>query len=92
MKLKYSPCKTDHDSRIVVVSVESVTVDGSLWEFDGNDAVWEPSKLVEATDGAILEAHRVDGELYITVRRFYSSSCSEWDDGEYHAVEMGATV
>jgi len=42
--------------------------------------------IATETDFRILEAHRENGELHLTVLRKYASSCSEWDDGQYHEV------
>lgn len=34
----------------------------------------------------ISEAHRENGELFVTILRLYSDSCIEWDTGEYQEV------
>jgi hypothetical protein len=83
MRVKYSPCKSNIDSVIVVIDTNSITVDGVLHEFDDSDIF--PDICVE-TEGAILEAHRESGILYITIRRFYTGDCHEWDTGEYQEI------
>jgi hypothetical protein len=84
VKLKYSPCKSDWDTKIEVLSESEIRIDDETYEFpiDGIDA----SDIAEQTDFAILEARQEDGVLYLTIRRFYSYSCADWDDGQYHEV------
>jgi hypothetical protein len=96
MKIKYSPCKwnpyaahnfaptTQPDTEIKVLSDDILQIDGEPYEFSPLDVQWP--KISEQTSGVILEAHREDGELYVTVRRFYTQSCSGWDSGDYHEV------
>ena len=83
MNLKYSPCKSSHDTLIAVTAESTITIDGEDYEFD-DSVIWPD--ISEQTDGRILEAHRESGELYITVRRFYTGSCSGWDTAEFHEV------
>jgi hypothetical protein len=83
MHLRYSPCQRDgYETKIVVVDENTVNIDGEVYEFDPTHIEWPT--IASDTGGAIIEAHRENGELYVTVRRFYSSSCSEWDTGTYH--------
>ena len=82
MKLKYSPCKHDRDTLITPLDDNALNIDGEVYEFDPADVAWPT--ISQDTEGVILEAHREGGELYVTVRRFYSSSCGQWDDGQYH--------
>ena len=92
MYLKHSPVKyNEHspacvghkpDTEIVVQDENTLLVDGEVYEFDPLDVAWPT--ISADTDGVILEAHREAGILHVTVRRFYSSSCGQWDDGQYH--------
>lgn len=84
MNLKYSPCKSSHDTQIKVTAENTITIDGEEYEFD-DSVIWPD--IAEQTDGRVLEAHRIDGQLYITVRRFYTQSCSSWDTAEFHEVK-----
>jgi hypothetical protein len=84
MKIKYSPCNHSHNTQIAILDENTLAIDGESFEFDPADVAW-PDIQVQ-TDGAILEAHRGGEELFVTVLRFYSGSCSEWDDGQYHEV------
>jgi hypothetical protein len=98
MKLKYSPCKwnpyaasqyadyTKSDTVITVMDDNALNIDGDTFEFDPMDVEWPT--ISTDTNGVILEAHRVDGELYVTVRRFYTGSCSDWDTRDYHEVTI----
>jgi hypothetical protein len=97
VKIKYSPCKwnpyaahnytptTKPDTEIKVVSSDTIRIDGEFYEFSPLDVQWPD--ISTHTSGVIQEAHREDGEwstLMITVRRFYTQSCSGWDTGTYH--------
>jgi len=82
MKLKYSPCKSDHDTKIEVLSESEILIDGESYEFPDNGVV--ALDIAQQTDFAILEAYREEGVLFLTIRRFYSDTCPEWDDGQYH--------
>lgn len=96
MKVKYSPTKwnvypapdfsesTKPDTEIKVTAENTITIDGEDFTFDPESVIWPD--IAEQTDGKILEAHRTDGELFVTVRRFYTQSCSSWDSGSYHEV------
>ena len=91
MRIKYSPVKyNEHspacvghkpDTEIVVQDENTLLVDGEVYEFDPLDVAWPT--ISADTDGVILEAHREAGILHVTVRRFYSSSCGQWDSGAY---------
>ena len=99
MKIKYSPCKWNENARlphkpnteIMVKDENTIVVDEELYEFDKKSVEWP--EIVAQTNGAILEAKR-DGndELYLTVRRFYTGSCSSWDSGDYHTMEAENAV
>lgn len=85
MKIKYSPCKTNRDTNIKVLGANSLTIDGELYEFDESSVAWP--EVSEQTGGRIIEARRDDdGELWLTVRRFYTVSCASWDTGDFHEV------
>ena len=84
MRIKYSPQKAEHDTIIKVIDENTVNIDGIEHSFDA-DSVAYPD-IAQETQWAILEAHREDDELYLTVLRQYTGSCSEWDDGQYHEV------
>lgn len=92
MKIKYSPAVwnydpnriTAQDTAIEAISENSIAIDGELYEFD--TASVEFPDIVAQTNEHILEAHRDEsGELYLTVRRYYTKDCDAWDTGDYHA-------
>jgi hypothetical protein len=95
MNLKYSPVKYNEqspacighkpDTEITVKDDNTLLIDGEFYEFDPSDVAWPT--ISEDTGGIIIEAHREDGMLFVTVRRFYTLSCAEWDDGQYHEVK-----
>lgn len=94
MKIKYSPCKWNEyakidarpDTDIEVVDANSIKIDGELYEFD-TESIQFPD-IYTQTDGKILNAYRDESNiLYITVRRFYTYDCTEWDDGEYNEIK-----
>ena len=92
MKIKYCPVKwnpyaetqypegTKSDSEIEITNDNTLTVDGEEYEFDDESA--EYPDINDQTAGVITEAHREGGELFVTVRRFYTEVC-DWDTGEY---------
>ena len=84
MRIKYSPQKAEHDTIIKVVGKDTVSIDGMEHGFDAESVAYPD--IAQETQCAILEAHREDSELYLTVLRQYTGSCSEWDDGQYHEV------
>lgn len=86
MNLHYSPCQCDgRDTVIAAIDDNSFTIDGELHEFDPNSVSWP--KIAEESQGAIIEAHRDSNNiLFLTIRRLYSNSCTDWDDGLYHEV------
>lgn len=102
MKIKYSPCLwnpnaahnfsegTLPDTTVVVKDENTLIIDGEDHEFD-ESAVTFPM-IAQDSGGRIPEAHRENGELYVTVRRFYTGSCSAWDDGQYHDVAIGESA
>ncbi len=88
MKIKYSPIKwnkyakieANENTEIEIKDNNSITIDDELFEFD-IESITFPD-IHEQTNGLMLEAHRTDDELFITVRRFYTENC-EWDTGDY---------
>jgi len=84
MMIKYSPVKSDtEDTSIKYVDENTIIIDGEEYQFDSNSVIWPT--IYDDTNGKILDAYVNDnGELYITVRRFYTGSCSDWDTGDYH--------
>jgi len=88
MRIKYSPCKSYRDTVIKVIGENTITIDGDDHAFAADSVSW-PDIFAE-TNGAIIEAHREDGELCLTVLRFYSQSCSDWDSGNYHDLSAEA--
>jgi len=96
MKIKYSPVKwneyakinAEPETRIKILDENTIEIDGKEYEFDTESVVWDD--IFTQTDGVILDARRDNsGELYITVRRFYTNDCASWDTGNYHDVEVG---
>jgi hypothetical protein len=83
MKIKYSPIKSNRDTEIMVIE-DGVKIDGEEHVFPPD--LVEYMDVVEKSGGAIIEAKRVDGELYLTVLRRYTSGRPAWDTGEYHEV------
>lgn len=84
MRVKYSPCHTTNDTIIELSEENTLCIDGEDYEFDIASVTWP--KINEQTQGVILESHRENGELFVTVRRFYSKDCESWDTGEYHDI------
>lgn len=89
MKIKFSPMRWNEHAKIEAepntiinyINENSVEIDGELYEFEGYE--WEDIRAL--TNEKILEAHRENEELYLTIRRFYTVSCNEWDTGDYHS-------
>ena len=96
MRIKYSPCKwnpyaahnflvgTLPDTEIVVIDANTLSIDGQVYSFDPASVTWPT--IAQDSGGVILEAHREAGILYLTARRFYTHSCGQWDDAQYHEV------
>lgn len=96
MKIKYSPClyniysksKAFPNTEIRIIDKNTIVIDEEMYEFDKDSVEWQ--NITNQTNGVILEASRDDvGELWLTIRRFYTGDCSEWDNGEYHEMEVG---
>jgi len=86
---------TKPDTDIIVTGDNSLIIDGNEYDFDEATVEWpqkdymkpdSPPGLTELTNGRIQEAHRVDGELYVTIRTFYTGSPPPLADNEYHGV------
>jgi len=96
MKIKYSPCKWNQnaaaslltgtlpDTEIRFIDENTITIDGEPQEFPPCLVAFPG--IAEASQGRILEAHRDSGELFLTVRRFYTGLCSSWDTGDYQEL------
>ena len=85
MRIKYSPQKAEHDTIIKVIDENTVSIDGVEHGFDIESVAYPD--IAQETQYAILEAHRDNGELYLTVLRQYTNSSREWDDGKVHHIE-----
>jgi len=81
MKIKYSPCASSHNTKIIITSDATLDIDGVPYELSLGDSEWPD--IWEQTGGVIIEAHKEQGELFLTVLRRYVESCP-WDDGQYH--------
>lgn len=90
MKLKYSPISSSRNTAITIPSVDAIEIDGELYEVRSDAVAWPD--IAEQTQDAILEAHREDGELCLTILRRYSGARPQWDDGQYHAVKAGEAI
>ena len=86
MFIKYSPVHSNKDTLIEATGENTLLIDGVDYEFDIESVTWPD--IHEQTEGVILEAHREVGELYVTVRRFYSGSCLGWDTARYHPTYL----
>lgn len=84
MKVKYQPIKSTYDTAFSF-GKDSITIDGIEYTFDADSVAWPD--INTQTDGAILEAHRENGELYITVLRRYTGGWQSWYSPDY--VEVG---
>lgn len=91
MKIKYSPSPDITKPVTVIKSLGaySIEIDGKDWTLDPLDGEWED--IAKQTDGVIVEAHLENDEPYVTVRRYYDGiTHPDWDDGEYHELEVEA--
>jgi hypothetical protein len=85
--IKFSPCGSKKDTIIEKLSATAISIDGEeIGPFDLDGVSW-PNVSTE-TNGAVIEAHRTDGNLYLTVIRYYLGSCLDWDTGDYHLMEV----
>jgi len=85
MKIKYSPIKSDNvDTVIEPIDENTVKINGEQYEFDIDSVVWPD--IYQQSGETINSAYRVNGELYLEIRRYYTYSCSLWDTGEYHDI------
>jgi len=85
MKIKYSPMRSSRETIIKRLSENAIEIDGELHEFDERSVIWP--NIREDSKGAITEAHRVAGELYLTVLcRYTGSSRPAWDTGDYQEI------
>jgi len=86
MRVKYSPCHSDKDTKIAYLDENTIQIDDEVYELDPESVEWPD--IAEQTGYAILEAKRDEtGELWLVVRRLYSQlAWPEWDTGDYHEV------
>ncbi len=80
MKIWYSPCKTGKETSIEIVNENKIIIDGFDFEFDANSIYWQD--IYSQTEGKILDARRINGELHLKVLREYEKTCP-WDTGDY---------
>jgi hypothetical protein len=87
MKIKYSPVHTDRQNTIIkYIDGNTIMIDGKTYEFDLESVAWED--IAEQTDYLILDAKRLNGELWITIRRYYTDiRRPDWDTGDYHDIK-----
>ncbi len=90
MYLKYSPSKANIDTIFRVVNENLIIINGEEYEFDINSIVWPDIR--NQTNGVILEAHREQDGLYVTIIRKYTDTCASWDTGTYTLVEPTPVV
>jgi hypothetical protein len=83
MKIKYSPCRANTETIIEKIDENTVRIDGEDYSFDAESILWDT--ITADTNYLIIDAHRIDGELWLTIRRFYTGAC-DWDTGDYHAA------
>jgi hypothetical protein len=81
MKIKYIPRFCEENSIIDIIDDNTLAVDGVAYEFDIDSVRWDG--IERDTDFIILEAHRDNNELYVSVLRRYNGDCSGWDTGDY---------
>ena len=84
MKVKYQPIKSTYDT-VISVSKNTITIDGQDYTFDSESVAWPD--INTQTDGAILEAYRENGELFITVLRRYTGGWQSWYTPDYTEVK-----
>jgi len=87
MKIKYSPVHTDNKNTIIeYVDENTIMIDGEKYEFDPESVDWD--NIATQTDYLIMDAKRIDGELWLTIRRYYTDiRRPDWDTGGYHDIE-----
>jgi hypothetical protein len=74
------------DTTIEYIDENTILVDGKEYEFDLDTVIWD--NVAAQTNGVILDARRVDGELWLVVRRYYTGIISpDWDTGGYHDIK-----
>jgi len=87
---------TKPDTDIIITGDSSLIIDGNEYDFDEATVEWpqkdymkpdSPLGLMELTGGRILEAHRIDGGLHLTVRIFYTGGMPPNCDAQYHEVQ-----
>lgn len=84
MKIKYIQCMSNRNTTYKNISESSVWIDGEQYDFPGSLILFPG--ISTQTGGAIIDARRDGGELYITVLRRYAGDVPPECDGEYHEV------
>ena len=83
MRLKYSPCFSTINTRFRYIDENTIEIYSEPYAFSPACVSW--LTIAQDTNGAILSASKDSGgELHLTVRRFYTGDCSEWDDDKEH--------
>jgi hypothetical protein len=85
---EYSPACAGHLSNTTIEYIDenTILVDEKTYKFDLDTVIWDDISV--QTDDAVLEAKRVDGELYLTIRRYYTDLIRpDWDTGDYHDIK-----
>jgi len=86
---------TKCDTDIIITGDSSLIIDGNEYDFDEATVEWpqkdymkpdSPPGLMELTGGRIQEAHRIDGDLHLTVRIFYTGGMPPNCGLQYHEV------
>ena len=85
MRIKYSPQKAEHDTIIKVIDENTVNINGMEHGFDAESVAYPD--IAQETQCAILEAHRENGELFLTILRQYTVSWQEWYCADYMEVQ-----
>ena len=81
MRIKYIPSNGTMNTSIKYIDENAISIDGEEYRFDSESIAW-PHIVIDTND-KILEAHRENGELYLTVLRQYSQSWQEWYSENY---------
>jgi hypothetical protein len=87
MKVKYRPLPTNtQETAIKYIDENTILVDEKTYKFDLDAVIWDD--VSAQTNGDILDARRVDGELWLTIRRYYTDLIwPDWDTGDYHDIK-----
>ena len=84
MYIKYSPCQNPNiETQFYVKDDYTIVIDNEEYVFDIDSVTWPD--IASQTNGVIIEAHKEDNTIYVTIQRYYKESCP-WDDSKYHEV------